>query len=88
MVKFDKHIFIDSISNFEMPAKFSHEDLSALLEQYPAFNSIQLINAVLTNKEAPELFEKNLSKIATKVIDRSILHDYILRISLLLTTKT
>jgi hypothetical protein len=79
MVKFDKHIFINSISNFEMPAEFSHEDLSNLLKQYPAFNSIQLINAVLTNKESPELFDKNLSKIATKVIDRSILHDYIFK---------
>lgn len=79
MVKFDKHIFINSISNFEIPAEFSHEDLSPLLEEYPAFNSIQLINAVLTNKESPELFDKNLSKVATKVIDRSILHDYIFK---------
>lgn len=79
MVKFDKHTFLKSISEFEIPATFSYQDLDDLLKKYPAFNSLQLINAVLTNKTNPELFNKNLSVTATKVLDRAILHDYIFK---------
>tara|TARA_B110000037_G_scaffold222957_1_gene300871 strand:- start:1748 stop:2680 length:933 start_codon:yes stop_codon:yes gene_type:complete len=79
MVVFDKHIFLNSITTFEIPADLSPKDLSYLLNQYPAFNSIQLLNAVLTHKKDPELFNKKLSKVATKVIDRAILHDYIFK---------
>ena len=56
MVVFDKHIFLNSITTFEIPADLSPKDLSYLLNQYPAFNSIQLLNAVLTHKKDPELF--------------------------------
>lgn len=79
MVGFDKHIFLNSITTFEIPAELSPTDLSYLLNQYPAFNSIQLLNAVLTHKKDPELFNKKLSEVATKVIDRAILHDYIFK---------
>ncbi len=76
MVKVYKNSLINSISTFEISKQFNQKTIEEIINEYPAFNSAYLLQAVVLNKKKPEALKSKLTGIATKVLDRSLLHDY------------
>ena len=77
MVKITKEHIINSIYKLEISKDFTIENLDLIFNEYPAFSTLQLIKAVVLNKKDNNLFAKELSKTATIVKDRTLLHDYV-----------
>ena len=75
MVAINKDIFYKIISKFELPEDLDQNSIAKILKKYPAFNSLELLKAAVLFKTDKNLLDKDITNIATKVLDRKVLHD-------------